>query len=128
VLIVSGQALFFSIQQQISFLLLLVVVLPGLMLGIFYHLLEGPEYHLFKWLDRNFERPLAGFCLFFLILFFYIPFFSVSVSYPVGLLVGAFWGSMDLGRQYMLYSVNSAFVLAAFSLCQLWLTTARSNS
>jgi hypothetical protein len=122
-LVVCGQAVLFSLQQQISHLLLLLVILPGLVFGILWHLLEEPEYMLGRWLSRRLGRVFAGFCLFFLHLVFYIALFSLVVSYPVGLLIGAFWGSMDLVRAYTLYSINSVFALACFSWFQWWRAT-----
>jgi hypothetical protein len=127
-LLTCGQAIWFSHQQQVSYWLLLLVVLPGLLLGISWHLLERPENLLQGWISNRLDRLLAGFCLAFLYLILYIPLVSSTVSYPVGLLIGAFWDSMDLTGEYMLYSVNSVFVMVAFSWFQWWRTTGRGDS
>jgi hypothetical protein len=127
-LLTCGQAIWFSLQQQVSHWLLLLVILPGLFLGISWHLLERPEYLLQRWISNSLDRVLAGFCLCFLYLILYIPLVSLTVSYPAGLLIGAFLDSVDLVGDYMLYSVNSVFVMVAFSWYQWWRTTGRGNS
>jgi hypothetical protein len=57
----------------------------------------------------------------------YIPLVSVTVSYPVGLFIGAFGDPVDLAGDYMLYSVNSVFFMVAFSWYQWW-TSGRDSS
>jgi lipoprotein signal peptidase len=127
-LLTCGQAVLFSLQQQHSPWLPLLVVLPGLFLGISWHLLERPEFMLRGWISNSLDRVLAGFCLFFLYLILYIPLVSLTVSYPAGLLIGLLPEAMDLTGDYMLYSVNSVFVMVAFSWYQWWRTTGRGNS
>lgn len=122
ILLVAGQAFFFSRKHHIDPWLVFVAIPPGFGLGLLRHVLAGPERLLHAWVSRHLDRVLAGFGLFFFHLVFYILLFSVVVSYPMGLLIGTFWGSMDLARDYMVYSVNLVFILAAGSWLR-WLRT-----
>jgi hypothetical protein len=125
VLLVAGQGVFFSRHHPTGLWLPLVSVLPGVCLGLLWHLFAGPEKALHAWLSRRLARVLAGFGLFFFHLVFYLLLFSLTVSYPLGWLIGMFSGSMDLAREYMVYSVSPVFLLAAGSWFRWWRTARR---
>jgi hypothetical protein len=128
IFLVAGQAFLFSRKHHIEPWLVFVAIPPGLALGLLRHVLAGPEGLLHAWVSRHLDLVLAGFGLFFFHLVFYILLFSVVVSYPMGLMIGTFWGSMDLARDYMVYSVNLVFILAAGSWLRWWRTIGRPNS
>lgn len=125
VLLVAGQGFLFSRSHPAGPWLLLLSLPAGIGLGLLWHVLAGPEKLLHGWLSRHLDRVLAGFGLFFFHLVFYLLLFSLTVSYPLGLLLGTFSGSMDLAREYMVYSVSPVFLLAAGSWLRWWRTAGR---
>lgn len=118
--LVCCQALLFSINKQSSLLLLLLVLLPGITLGVLWHLWERPENLFRGWVNQRLSTAQAGFMLFFFYLIFYLVLISSVVSYPVGWLIEQLWGAVDLSREYMLYSANLVFILAAISWGRWW--------
>lgn len=127
-LLVAGQSFFFSLEHRLGPWLIFLSMPSGLGLGLLWYALAGPERLLHDWLTHRLDRVLACFGLFFFHLVFYILLFSLTVSYPMGLLIGTLGEGMDLGRQYMIYSLNPVFVLVAGSLFRWWRTAGRHNS
>ena len=67
VLLVAGQGVLFSRRHPTGPWLLLISVPPGVILGLLWHVLAGPEKTVSAWLSHRLDRVLVGFGLFFFI-------------------------------------------------------------
>jgi hypothetical protein len=120
--LVAVQTVFFVYFKELDYKLVAYSLVPGVLLGISLRIFEW-SVSLFKGLTTYFMgRLLAGFVLFFVYLIGYILLFSFVVANPLGAVIQQMSGSVELSRDYGLYSVNSIIVLAILS----WINWVRS--
>lgn len=126
-LLVATQTVFFVYFKELDYKLVAYSLIPGMLLGISLRIFEW-VVSLLKGLATYFMgRLLAGFVLFFVYLIGYILLFSFVVANPLGTFIQQTTGSVELSRDYGLYSVNSIIVLAVLSWIN-WLRGIAWNS
>ena len=125
--LVAVQTAFFVYFKELNFKLVAYSLVLGMLLGISLRIFEW-SISLLKGLTTYFMgRLLAGFVLFFVYLIGYILLFSFVVANPLGTVIQQTTGSVELSRDYGLYSVNSIIVLAVLSWIN-WLRSIAWNS
>ena len=122
--IVATQTFVFALLHHTSQTLVLFSLLPGLFLGVAVLILEYLLALLKGWMSERLDRIVAGFLMFFPHVIGYILFFSLLVSYPVGIFMETAWGVTALGEEYGLFSVNFALVFSILS----WIYNLRRTS
>lgn len=113
--LVAAQTLFFVYYKNIGYQLVVYSLLPGLLLGITLRIFDWLVSLLQSFTTYFMGRLLSGFVLFFVYLIGYIYLFSFVVANPLGEIIQETIGSVELSRDYGLYSINSIIVLAILS-------------
>lgn len=125
--LVAVQTLLFVYFKELNYKLVAYSLILGALLGICLRIFEW-SVSLLKGLTTYFMgRLLAGFVLFFVYLIGYMLLFSFVVANPLGTVIQQTFGSVELSRDYGLYSVNSIIVLAVLSWMN-WLRSIAWNS
>lgn len=105
----------FVYQHGDGFWAIVVSVPAGFLFGLLLHFFGRGISRIRERMLAVMGPILAGFLLLFLFLLGYILIFSVVVSLPVEWCINVQTGSVQLARQYVLYSMNLVIVLAILS-------------
>jgi len=118
--LIALQTALFVYFKKTTPLLIFYAILPGMLLGVSVRVFEWFVSLLRGLISYLLGRLLASFVLFFLYLIGYILLFYGVVAYPLDHIIQQKIGSIELSRDYGLYSVNSIMLIAVFSWLQ-WL-------
>ena len=124
--LVALQTLLFVYYKNIGYQLVAYSLIPGVLLGLTLRVFEWFVSLLQGFTTYFMGRLLSGFVLFFVYLIGYIYLFSFIVANPLGNIIQETLGSLELSRDYGLYSVNSIIILAVLSWLK-WLQSIAWN-